>query len=75
MFLDAPFAKAASLTMALFDLLTSPAMAIAVTKLTSLFWAFQLHGWSYCIPCIGFAIHKMADLRAQRAAGHGLRAA
>jgi hypothetical protein len=42
---------------------SSPAVVLATSSMMALVWAFQQHGWSYCIPCFAFVARKIAGLR------------
>jgi len=42
---------------------SSPSVVLATSSVVALVWAFQQHGWSYCIPCVFFIARKIAGLR------------
>ena len=39
---------------------SSPAFVLATSSIVALVWAFQQHGWSFCIPCVVFIVRKIA---------------
>ena len=45
-----------------FSLFSSPTVALTTSSVVALVWAFQQHGWSYCIPCVIFVARKIAGL-------------
>jgi hypothetical protein len=42
---------------------SSPAFVLATSGIVALVWAFQQHGWSFCIPCVVFIVRKIAGVR------------
>jgi hypothetical protein len=42
---------------------SSPAFVLATSGIVALAWAFQQHGWSFCIPCVVFIFRKTAGVR------------
>jgi hypothetical protein len=42
---------------------SSPAFVLATSGIVALVWAFQQHGWSFCIPCVVFIVRKIAAVR------------
>jgi hypothetical protein len=42
--------------------LSSPTLVWVASSVVALVWAFQQHGWSYCIPCVIFVARKIAGL-------------
>jgi hypothetical protein len=41
---------------------SSPAFVLATSGIVALVWAFQQHGWSFCIPCVVFIVRKIAGV-------------
>lgn len=42
---------------------SSPAFVLAMSGIVALAWAFQQQGWSSCVPCVVFAVRKIASVR------------
>lgn len=53
--------------------LSSPGALLAGTKIADLLWAFQVHGWSCCIPCAASLVHKISNLRLKLVAERKMR--
>jgi hypothetical protein len=53
---------------------SSATVVLACSSMVALMWAFQQHGWSYCIPCLMFGVRKAAKLRLGDAAAYLKRA-
>ena len=43
--------------------MSTPSVALAMSSMVALVWAFQQQGWSFCIPGVLFAVRKVARLR------------
>jgi len=54
---------AASSPFAWLNPLSFPLFMLATTRIATFAWAFQQHGWSFCIPGAVLVFQKIAGLR------------
>jgi invasion protein IalB len=46
---------------------SSPTAVLVSTQVAALLWAFQLRGWSCCIPFVAYVLQKIAAMRLKAA--------